>query len=98
MDSLTARTRAGASSGVNRRMAFGRIAIRRFTPDDAPALVRAVRESMVELKPWMPWCHPGYSLQDASTFIQTAMDGFAKRTGFEFAITSGGAVVGVSGI
>ncbi len=53
---------------------------------------------MVELRPWMPWCHAGYAVSDASTFIQTTMDGFVKRTGFEFAITSGGAVMGVSGI
>jgi len=74
------------------------IVIRPFTLDDAPALVAAVRESVSELTPWMPWCHPGYSLQDAGTFIKTAMDGLAKRTCFEFAITSGGAVLGVSGI
>jgi RimJ/RimL family protein N-acetyltransferase len=74
------------------------IAIRPFTSADAPALVEAVRESIVELEPWMPWCHPGYSLADAAAFIRSAMEGFAKRTAFEVAITSGRTIVGVSGL
>ena len=33
------------------------IRLRRYTVDDALAVVEAVHESLAELSPWMPWAH-----------------------------------------
>lgn len=39
--------------------------IRRYAAADAAALHEAARESVAEIFPWMPWCHPGYSIEEA---------------------------------
>ena len=50
--------------------------------------MEAVRESIAELQPWMPWCHPGYSLTDSRSWLEIQVPAFAQRTAFEFAIVS----------
>ena len=45
------------------------IVIRPYEVADAPAVWKAVRESMNELMPWMPWCHPNYSIEDSTTWL-----------------------------
>jgi RimJ/RimL family protein N-acetyltransferase len=47
------------------------IHIRRYRPEDVDALAEAVLESRAELSPWMPWCHPEYSRQDAVTWVDS---------------------------
>jgi len=74
------------------------IAIRPYTPDDAEALLAAVRESIAELAPWMPWCHPGYSIEDARSWIQTTLEGRRDGTLYDFAIIAGGRLAGGCGI
>ena len=36
-----------------------KIAIRPYQPGDAPLLYEAARESIADISPWLPWCHPG---------------------------------------
>ncbi len=41
------------------------VSLRHWTPQDAPALARAVNESLDHLRPWMPWAageHPSAEL------------------------------------
>jgi len=64
------------------------VLIRPYRLDDAEAVVEAVRESIAELQPWMPWCHPGYSLTDSRSWLETQVPAFEQRTAFEFAILS----------
>ncbi len=79
------------------------IALRRFRLDDAEALAEAVQESVEQIQPWMPWCHPGYSIDEARTFIATAEGGWEGKSGFEMAIVDPGApggerLLGVCGL
>ena len=37
------------------------LCIRPFEDADVEQFVTAVRESIVTLGPWMPWCHPDYA-------------------------------------
>jgi ribosomal-protein-serine acetyltransferase len=74
------------------------ITIRPLAADDASALVDAVRESFSDLRPWMPWCHPEYSLQDANAFIEKTRASRAAGSGFECAVIVDGTLGGVSGI
>lgn len=46
----------------------------------------AVRESLAELIPWMPWCHPEYSAQEARSWLRVQVQAFNERKWFEFAI------------
>ncbi len=64
------------------------ISLRRFRLDDAERLVEAVRESVGQIEPWMPWCHPGYSIDEARTFIASAEGAWDARTGSEMAIVA----------
>jgi ribosomal-protein-serine acetyltransferase len=41
-------------------------AIRSYEAADAEALWQAARESVDEVFPWLPWCHPAYSLAEAA--------------------------------
>ena len=56
--------------------------------EDAQAIWEAVRESMRELQPWMPWCHSGYSIDETRSWLGVQVPAFQQRTTFEFAITT----------
>jgi RimJ/RimL family protein N-acetyltransferase len=66
----------------------GGIRIRPYRLDDAQAIWEAVRESMRELTPWMPWCHKGYSIDETRSWLGVQVPAFQQRTIFEFAITA----------
>lgn len=50
------------------------IHVRPYEPADAPALFEAARESTLTVGPWLPWCHPEYTLEDAQSWIQEVSD------------------------
>jgi ribosomal-protein-serine acetyltransferase len=62
--------------------------IRPYEANDAAALWEAAQESVVALQPWMPWCHPAYSLDDARSWLELQVAAYEQRTAFEFAIVS----------
>ncbi|HET9131666.1 MAG TPA: GNAT family N-acetyltransferase [Terriglobia bacterium] len=75
------------------------VSIRPFREEDAEALFEAVRESVGELSPWMPWCHSDYSISEARDWIESKIAAFETRDEFHFAIVeAGGQVVGVCGL
>lgn len=52
--------------------------IRPYRADDAEALYEAARESTADVFPWLPWCHPGYTMAEAedwATLQAGAADG-----------------------
>ncbi len=63
--------------------------IRPYTLADASEVWEAVRESLAELQPWMPWCHPGYSIEESHSWLEAQVPAFQQDTSFEFAIVSG---------
>jgi RimJ/RimL family protein N-acetyltransferase/N-acetylglutamate synthase-like GNAT family acetyltransferase len=64
------------------------IAIRPYALDDASTVLTAVRESIARMHPWMPWCHPDYSLAESQSWLDEQVPAFAAETAFEFAIVS----------
>ena len=67
--------------------------------DDAEAMAAAVLESSAELQAWTPWCHPGYSLADARSFLELHVPAFDQRTAFRFAIVDAdGRYLGACGL
>jgi RimJ/RimL family protein N-acetyltransferase len=62
------------------------IEIRFYEERDASALYEAARESIGEVHPWLPWCHPDYTLQEAEEWIATHAEGRASGTHYQFAI------------
>src|SRR6266436_4546262 len=47
----------------------GPVLIRPYCKGDASALYEAVRESLSEVSPWLPWCHQNYSIEESREFI-----------------------------
>lgn len=59
------------------------ILIRPFRAEDIPLVFEAVRESISEVSPWLPWCHADYKIEETTAFI-TARDE-AWNNGSEYA-------------
>jgi ribosomal-protein-serine acetyltransferase len=74
------------------------VLIRPYEDGDAQELVLAVRESIAELSPWMPWCTPEYSLEDAVGWIEATKVGHAEGSMYQFAIVAAGRFAGGCGI
>jgi ribosomal-protein-serine acetyltransferase len=64
------------------------VRIRRYRVDDAATVLQAAHESIAELEPWMPWCHPNYSMDESQAWLETQATAFEQGTAFEFAIVS----------
>jgi ribosomal-protein-serine acetyltransferase len=62
------------------------VRLRPYRLDDAPALWEAVQESMAELQPWLPWCHPAYSIHESRSWLQIQVAAFQQGAAFEFAM------------
>lgn len=61
-----------------------RLTIRRLAEEEAPALLEAVRDSLVEVGQWESWCVAGYSLQDAVAVLQEADTRWTEASAFDF--------------
>jgi ribosomal-protein-serine acetyltransferase len=46
------------------------VTIRPWKPEDAEALLEAARESWSTVGPWLPWCHEGYTLDEARAWCE----------------------------
>jgi RimJ/RimL family protein N-acetyltransferase len=64
------------------------VRIRPYAAGDSGPAYEAVRQSMTALSPWMPWCHPGYALDDSRAWIEAQIEAFAAGTAYEFAIVA----------
>ena len=67
---------------------------------DALEVFIAVDESMTSLRPWMPWCYPGYSIVDSEAWIKSATKAWPEGSAYEFAITDSkdGSFIGGCGL
>ena len=73
--------------------------IRAYKLEDAPAVWEAARESFSELKPWMPWCHEQYSIEESRAWLELQVIAFREGSAFEFAIvTTNGRYLGGCGL
>lgn len=62
------------------------ITIRHYLPADAGPLAEAVRESVAQVGPWLPWCHEGYELREAHDWIARCAQNHQSGTEYNFAI------------
>lgn len=60
--------------------------IRRYQRDDAEPVLEAARESTAQIFPWMPWCHPAYSLDESRTWIEHCEKAWEQETEYHFVI------------
>jgi len=64
------------------------IKIRPYRTSDAEALFEAAHESITDVFPWLPWCHPGYKISEAREWISMQIESFAKGRQYHFVIAS----------
>jgi len=64
----------------------GTILIRPYRQEDIDSLYEAARESIPEVCPWLPWCHPRYSREDSSAWIRWCEKAWRTGSEYNFAI------------
>jgi RimJ/RimL family protein N-acetyltransferase len=64
----------------------GYLLIRPFRVEDLNPMYEAVRESIWEVSPWLPWCHPDYRIEDTSAFIMSREDAWRNKGEYGFAV------------
>ncbi len=74
--------------------------LRPFRSDDAQPICEAVIESLDDLLPWLPWCHPRYTIDDTRTFLEGRAAAYENDGEYAFAIVerADGRFVGACGI
>jgi RimJ/RimL family protein N-acetyltransferase len=66
------------------------VRIRLYEPADADDILAAALESVADMNRWMPWCHPGYSLQESKDWLDDQKMKRKSKDSFEFAILGRG--------
>lgn len=64
----------------------GHIVLRPLAPEDAEAIHVAACESIGTVGRWMPWCHSGYELHEAATWIDTCRKNWTEGASCEFGV------------
>ena len=64
----------------------GLIMLRPYRHGDIDGLYAAVRESIAEVSPWMPWCHDGYSIEESQQWVGSRAQAWQEGTGYDFTI------------
>ena len=62
------------------------VAVRPYALSDVEPLYEAIVESVREISPWLPWCHPGYSLDESRTWIEHCLAAWEQQAEYNFAI------------
>lgn len=63
-----------------------RFYIRRYVLADARFLCEAARESIEHVYPFLPWCHPEYSIDDSRSWIRSVEPEWKAGNQYSFAI------------
>jgi ribosomal-protein-serine acetyltransferase len=66
------------------------IRIRPYQPDDVERLYEAARESIPAMQPWMPWCHAGYTIEDARAWVEMRPQEWGAGNEYSFVIEDAG--------
>ena len=64
------------------------VSIRPYDLNDVEKLYEAARESVAELQPFLPWCHPEYVIDEARSWIELQVDQFQSGKEYEFVIVA----------
>lgn len=68
------------------RLTDGRILLRRYRPDDVEPMYEAVRESVAELSPWLPWCTETYTRKEARDWVLSREAAWNEEEEYDFVI------------
>ena len=71
---------------MQKHWADGQVLIRPYRRSDVDALYEAVRESVTEVGPWLPWCHPGYNRAESEAWVAACGKAWAAGESYDFGI------------
>ena len=69
------------------RLTDGVVLLRPYMSGDVEHLYQAVRESVTEMSPWMPWCHADYSIEESRAWVESRAEAWEKSTEYDFVTT-----------
>jgi RimJ/RimL family protein N-acetyltransferase len=78
-----------SDNNLNRKeieLTDGRVLLRPYRSSDADATYKAIRESLAEISPWLPFAHKDYSIKENRAWIKKRPEEWKKGTSYEFAI------------
>lgn len=64
----------------------GVVHIRPYRAEDVDRLYEAVRESIEEMAPWLPWCHEDYARAESVEWIAARPEAWKNEEAFSFAV------------
>ena len=64
----------------------GHVLIRPYRPEDIGAMYEAVRESVAEVSPWLPWCHEGYTVEETTSFVMAREEAWKNDEAYAFGV------------
>ena len=71
---------------MNTELLAGTFLIRPFRAADIDAVHEAARESIKEISPWLPWCHPAYSKEETKAFIMSRDEAWRNEEELTFGV------------
>lgn len=88
------------SGGAPVERTDGRVRIRPYCADDIDRLYEAVRESMDDLMPWLPWCHADYTREESAAWVAARPEAWTTGEAYSFAVVDArdGAFLGGCGL
>lgn len=72
--------------------------LRCFQTSDPPLLLEAVTESGTDLSRYETWAKPGFTLDDATEYVNWWITGWQDATAFFFAVALDGGLLGACGL
>lgn len=78
-------------------LTFDQVELRRWRVSDVETLNRVATESLAHLLPWMPWA-AGYDRNTIAEYLARSEGEWESDQAYNYAITSGGAVIGSCGL
>jgi ribosomal-protein-serine acetyltransferase len=78
----------------------GKITLRPSRSGDIETMYQAIRESLAELAPWLPFAHEDYSIRETKNWIKQRAKEWKKGRSYEFVILDAkdGTIIGGCGL
>ena len=71
---------------MNYSYSDGKICIRPWQESDVIGLFEAVHESIDSVSTWLPWCHPGYNIEESRSWILSRPEAWKTEEEYSFAV------------
>lgn len=81
-----------------RSLQNAQILVRPHEPHDIDPLFAAVRDSIAEVSPWLPWCHENITRDEVAAFVEFSRAGWADKSQYHFVICDAASAAPIGGI